>query len=254
MSSSKLRSPAVAAGSPPGRHKTPLSNALNTTFQNSTRGENAYGQANYMGQIRRHQSRNSMRSKVIANRDLSNLDGSSHAAGMRYGGFGGGRVKRKVITPAQVKELLMPVQRSTGSRVFGDKLEDYQELCKQLGDFKLSRVKANELNIMARGGANVIQAHLNLVKKSAAHPAQQAAEQNRAATELQKKGKQSTTNLGPSAQLTGQSDIENLVTSGSAPAVDLPRLVAWLNENQHNIQSKNHLRNERNKFAVTQST
>jgi len=173
---------------------------------------------------------------------------------MRYGGFGGGRVKRKVITPAQVKELLMPVQRSTGSRVFGDKLEDYQELCKQLGDFKLSRVKANELNIMARGGANVIQAHLNLVKKSAPHPAQQTAEQNRAAAELQKKGKQSTTNLGPSAQLTGQSDIENLVTSGSAPAVDLPRLVAWLNENQHNIQSKNHLRNERNKFAVTQST
>lgn len=69
--------------------------------------------------------------------------------------------KKKLITAAQVKEYLMPVQRITGSRVFGDKLEDYQELCKQLGDFKLSRVLANELNITARGGAGIVQAHLN---------------------------------------------------------------------------------------------
>ena len=38
--------------------------------------------------------------------------------------------KRKIITIPQVKELLMPVQRITGTRLFGDKLEDFQELCK----------------------------------------------------------------------------------------------------------------------------
>lgn len=55
----------------------------------------------------------------------------------------------------------MPVQRITLTRTFGDKLEDFQELCRQLGDFKLNRVKANELNIAARGGAQVVETNLN---------------------------------------------------------------------------------------------
>ena len=36
-----------------------------------------------------------------------------------------------------------------------------------LGDFKLSRMKANELNIFARGGVSGVQAHLSLLKLSA---------------------------------------------------------------------------------------
>lgn len=98
-------------------------------------------------------SRQSLGSKLLANRDLSNVDRMSQRNRLHLNAFG---LKRKLITPAQVKELLMPVQRITGSRAFGDKLEDYQELCRQLGDFKLSRVKANELNISARGGAGVV--------------------------------------------------------------------------------------------------
>lgn len=38
------------------------------------------------------------------------------------------------------------------------------------------------------------------------------------------------------------------------PPVDLSRLVDWLNENQHSIQAKNHLRHSKNLFNVTQST
>lgn len=60
----------------------------------------------------------------------------------------------------------MPVQRETGSRLFGDKLEDYQELATRLGDFKLSRLRANELNIYARGSVAGVQAHLNLLRQS----------------------------------------------------------------------------------------
>ena len=63
----------------------------------------------------------------------------------------------------------MPVQRTTGTRTFGDKLEDFQELCKQLGDFKLNRVKANELNIASRGGAAIVEMNLNNVIKNAAN-------------------------------------------------------------------------------------
>ena len=59
------------------------------------------------------------------------------------------------------------MQRATGSRVFGDKLEDYQELAKRLGDFRLSRVRANELNIYARGSVTGVQAHLSLLRSSA---------------------------------------------------------------------------------------
>jgi hypothetical protein len=38
------------------------------------------------------------------------------------------------------------------------------------------------------------------------------------------------------------------------PPVDLVRLVEWLNENQHSIQAKNHLRNPKNLFNVTHGT
>jgi len=44
------------------------------------------------------------------------------------------------------------IQRETKSRVFGDQLEDFIMLAKKLGPYRLSRVKANELNIFARGG------------------------------------------------------------------------------------------------------
>lgn len=199
----------------------------------------------------RGQSRHSMRSKMLANRDLSNLDRGMNRLHLNasYG------VKRKLITANQVKELLMPVQRITGSRAFGDKLEDYQELCKQLGDFKLSRVKANELNIAARGGASVVQVHLSVAKKAAASQvSQQIAEQSRAIGDSAKKGKASAAALAPAIPATGAGDIESLITSGSVPPVDLDRLVNWLNENQHYIQSKNHLRNDKSLFNATQST
>ena len=197
-------------------------------------------------------SRHSFGSKLLANRDLSHVDRVSQRNRMHLNSYG---LKRKLITAAQVKELLMPVQRITGSRAFGDQLADYQELCKQLGDFRLSRVKANELNISARGGAGVVQTHLTVAKKNAAAQAsQQSLEQGRALTDSALKGKASAANLAASTPAPGTTDIESLVTSGSMPPVDLDRLVDWLNENQHSIQSKNHLRNAKNLFNVSQST
>ena len=185
--------------------------------------------------------------------DLSNVDRASMRNRLHLNASYA--IKRKLITPAQVKELLMPVQRITGSRAFGDKLEDYQELCKQLGDFKLSRVKANELNIMARGGASVIQAHLNVAKKTtAAQAGQPGAESTAAPAEAVKKGKAAAASLSPPIPTASAADIESLVTSGSVPPVDLGLLADWLNENQHSIQSKNHLLSGKNFFNETHGT
>ena len=74
-----------------------------------------------------------------------------------------GQVK---FTQQKINAHFVPVQRATGSRVFGDKLEDYQELAKRLGDFRLNRLKANELNIYARGSVTGVRAHLNLLRTS----------------------------------------------------------------------------------------
>ena len=42
-------------------------------------------------------------------------------------------------------------------------------LCKNLANFRMSRVKANELNIYARGGASQVKDHLNTLKQHAAN-------------------------------------------------------------------------------------
>lgn len=117
-------------------------------------------------------------------------------------------------------------------------------------------MKANELNIMVRGGAGVVQAHLNIARKNAASQAGlQAAEQRKATADAVKKGKTSTTNLTSPAKAPAPGEnIESLVTSGSVPPVDLVRLVEWLNQNQHSIQARNHLRNPKNLFNVTHGT
>ena len=70
------------------------------------------------------------------------------------------------FTNQKISAHFVPVQRATGSRVFGDKLEDYQELAKRLGEFRLNRLKANELNIYARGSVTGVRAHLNLLRTS----------------------------------------------------------------------------------------
>ena len=71
---------------------------------------------------------------------------------------------QQIVTADQVKALFMSVKMKTGSRYFGDQLSDYMMLCKSLANYRLSRVKANELNIYARGGAVQVKEHLNNVK------------------------------------------------------------------------------------------
>jgi hypothetical protein len=61
---------------------------------------------------------------------------------------------------------MIPVLTKTGSRTFGDRIEDFQELANLLGNIKLNRMKANELNIYSRGSVTGVQAHLNLLKSS----------------------------------------------------------------------------------------
>ena len=63
-------------------------------------------------------------------------------------------------------DLFLPVQRENNSRIFGEKLEDFQLLAQKLGNLKLSRIKASELNIYARGSVQGVQAHLRELNKS----------------------------------------------------------------------------------------
>lgn len=56
-----------------------------------------------------------------------------------------------------------------------------------------------------------------------------------------KKSKSQTVAVNMQNLNAGSTDIESLVTSAQLPPVDLGRLVDWLNDNQHVIQSKNHL-------------
>lgn len=72
---------------------------------------------------------------------------------------------RELISEKQVSAQFMPVKMKTGSRLFGDQLQDYVLLCKNLANFRLNRVKANELNIYARGGASHVKEHLNAIKQ-----------------------------------------------------------------------------------------
>ena len=63
-------------------------------------------------------------------------------------------------------DLFLPVQRENNSRIFGEKLEDFQLLAKKLANYKLNRIKASELNIYARGSVQGVQAHLRELNKS----------------------------------------------------------------------------------------
>lgn len=52
-----------------------------------------------------------------------------------------------------------PIISKTRSSYFGQQLEDYILMCQSL-NLKLSRAKAYELNIAARGGAQSLNSHL----------------------------------------------------------------------------------------------
>ena len=57
-----------------------------------------------------------------------------------------------------------PIISKTRSTYFGQQLDDYMILCQNL-NLKLTRAKAYELNIAARGGANALNSHLLQIQK-----------------------------------------------------------------------------------------
>lgn len=124
LKAARQRGSGMALHKQMSRHKTPLTTKM---AMNKTGMQQFNSTTNALAQLQRGPSGQTMRSKMPVNRDLSNLDRISQKSALHFSQYG---FKRKLITAPQVKELLMPVQRITGSRAFGDKLEDYQELCK----------------------------------------------------------------------------------------------------------------------------
>jgi len=127
------------------------------------------------------------------------------------------------------------VQRQTGSRVFGDKLEDYQELASRLGNFKLSRLRANELNIYARGGVTGVQAHLNQLRQSANVFGHEASPD---LSLIECLTGQATQASASAVALEGEGSSQ---TVQRRPAVDVQRVADWFNQSAHLIKSKNYL-------------
>ena len=66
----------------------------------------------------------------------------------------------------QIDEHIFPIIRKTGSKNFGDQISDYVELVRRLGDYRLTYVQANELNIYARGGISGVKSHFSHLKQS----------------------------------------------------------------------------------------
>jgi len=121
--------------------------------------------------------------------------------------------------------------------VFGDNLEDYQELAKRLGDFRLSRIRANELNIYARGSVTGVRAHLNLLRSSANAFGQEGHSDLSLIDCL--------TGQGGHAQGGGTGEGEGSSQAlPRRPPLDPERVADWFNQNAHLIKAKNYLRSD----------
>ena len=146
-----------------------------------------------------------------------------------------------LFTKQQIFDQLIPVQRITGSRTFGDQLDDYQTLFKRLGNFKLSRIKANECNIYARGSVAGVQAHImkNQLRNSTNLPPSRG-------NIIMKNPDVNIMDClsgGPIKNVDVAVDPEVIgkVSSSHKPPIDVGRIADWLNKNHHLIRAKNYL-------------
>ena len=80
---------------------------------------------------------------------------------------------------------------------------------------KLSRVKANELNIVSRGGGGVVEDSLSLAKKNAVPTkvANLSIEASKTPEKPGRKSKSQMVSMNPSVPIKGPTEIESLVTS-----------------------------------------
>lgn len=127
-------------------------------------------------------------------------------------------LSRQDVTASDLMEHFQQVTQKTASRTFGDNCDDYVLLCKRL-NLKLTRQKAQELNIYARGGASEIKRHVSCNNKR----------------DSSKRIVSMTEALINNAKLEDQIDIKNhhMISPElkPLPKVDLNLMAQWINSN-----------------------
>ena len=157
------------------------------------------------------------------------------------------------FTKAMIQDLIDPVKRITGSRIFGENLDDYQILASKLGNYKLSRVRANELNIYCRGGVSGVKAHISQLRLSQqtkkAILSRDASQNNRSRQTLVESVLSNNKSSLPSIS----KPLDTIGASGGTtdnqnfkPPIDFELLADWFNQNAYSIINVNHLRTRKN--------